>query len=46
MKKILTGFQIKKKVKYLSITMSNVNDMLFQHNYITVWNEIKKNLLR
>nr|GEZ82414.1 hypothetical protein [Tanacetum cinerariifolium] len=41
-----TGFQVEKKVKYLGIVLTSMNCMLFQNNYVKVWNEIKKDLLR
>lgn len=30
------------EVKYLGITLTNTNCVLFQNNYVVVWNDIKK----
>lgn len=34
-------FKVEKKVKYLGIMLTNMNFMLFQNNYVKIWN--KKN---
>lgn len=35
------GFRIEKKITYLGITVTNMNCMLFQNNYVKTWNEIR-----
>lgn len=34
-------FKIEKNLKYLEIIMTNVNCILFQNNYVKIWNEGK-----
>ena len=41
-----TGFIIEKKVRYLGVTLSNTNCMLFQNNCAKLWSDVKKDLLR
>lgn len=36
-----TSFKMQKKVKYLGITMTNMNCVLFQNNCVKEWNEIQ-----
>lgn len=35
------GFEIEKKIKYLDISMTNMNFMLFQNNYIKIGTKLK-----
>lgn len=37
-----TDFKVEKKVKYLGVTLTNMNNMLYQKNYVKMWSEIKK----
>lgn len=38
-----TGFKTE-KVNYLGIIMTNMNYILFQHNYIKTWNKNKTDI--
>lgn len=39
-------FKTEKKVKYLEVTLTNMNYMLFQNNYVKVRKDFKQDLLR
>lgn len=45
-KELMVKTSQRKKVKYLGFTIINMNCILFQNNYINVWNEIMKEFLR
>lgn len=36
------AFNIEKKVKYLGVILTNMNCILFQNDYVKVWDYVKK----
>lgn len=40
-----TSVKVEKQVKYLGITLSNMNCVLFHNNYLETWKETRKDLL-